>query len=46
MRDTKIGKVMYVRIFVKDAIVLENVHQNQKNIIAFGAIGDFLVQNV
>ena len=25
---------MYVPIFVKDATVLENVHQNQKNMIA------------
>ena len=42
----KIGKVIYVPIFVKDAFVLENVHQNQKNIIAIAAIGDFLVPNV
>ena len=39
--DTKLGKVMYILIFVKDAIVLENVHQNQKNMIVATAIDDF-----
>ena len=46
MWDTKLGKVMYVPIFAKDAIVLENVHQNQKNMIAATVIDDFLMPNV
>ena len=40
MWDTKLGKVMYVAIFVKDAIVLE------KNMIAATVIDDFLMPNV
>ena len=39
-------KVMYVPIIVKDVTVLENVHQNQKNIIVATVIDDFLVPNV
>ena len=46
MWDTKIGKVIYVPIIVKDAIVLENVHQNQKNMIVASVIDVFLVPNV
>ena len=44
--DTKLGKVMYAPIFVNDAIVLENVHQNQKNMIVATVIDDFLMPNV
>ena len=46
MWDTKIGKVMYVPIFVKDVTVFENVNQNQKNMIAAIVIDDFLMPNV
>ena len=41
MWDTKLGKVMYVPIFVKDATVLENVDQNQKNMIVATVIDVF-----
>ena len=46
MWDTKIGKIMYVHIFVKGASVLENVHQNQKNMIVTTAIDVCLMLNV
>ena len=42
----KTRESLHVPIFVKDAIVLENVHQNQKNMIVATAIDDFLMPNV
>ena len=41
MLDTKIGKIMYVHIFVKGVTESENVHQNQKNMIVATAIDVF-----